>query len=238
MQRFLIDIPLSERVTLEDADIVHQIGHVLRAAPGEEVVLFDGASPEEHVYRIERISKRAVECVRQETRSSRCEPAYRIAVAQAMPNTMEKLEYALQKCVEIGVARFVIFRADRSQKPLPAASKRDRLLRIAIEATEQCGGCVLPTIEYIDRLVDISLDTGHAYALDMGDDISTTAASDAETVLLVGPEGGWSAEERAHLDRAGIARVSLGQRVLRTETASVAALAAFSWSRDSNKKEG
>jgi 16S rRNA (uracil1498-N3)-methyltransferase len=232
MQRFLVSIPLSEHVAIEDETIVHQIGRVLRAAPGDGIILFDGTTPEERFYRIANISKRSVECEYVETRPSRCEPARRVTIVQAMPNTLEKLEYALQKCVELGVSRFLVFRSDRSQKPLPADPKRDRLMKIAVEATEQCGGCLLPDIRYFDRLADLPLDEARSFALDMGTPAPMSRQDTGDIALLVGPEGGWSDSEREYFDRAGIGRISFGERIMRTETASVAACAIFAAGRD------
>jgi RsmE family RNA methyltransferase len=76
---------------------------------------------------------------------------------QALPNKYEKIEYIIQKGVEVGIARFVFFRSDRSQKLAISPTKIDRYITIAREALEQCGGTRLSEIIFIDRYpADIS----------------------------------------------------------------------------------
>ncbi len=185
MQRFLLDTPLAERICLTNPDLVHQIGHVLRSAVGDSIVFFDGHSPEEHLYRIESVSKRTVECRRTAIRPSECEPQHRVTIAQAMPNTIEKLEYALQKCVEIGATGFIIFRGDRSQKPLPNEHKRERLEKIAKEALEQCGGCIMPEIRYTESISDAIGSPRETFALDMGPFRADSMTEHGSITLLV-----------------------------------------------------
>ena len=69
-----------------------------------------------------------------------------------MPNKYEKIEYILQKGVEIGITKFVFFRSDRSQKLLVTPAKIERFENIAREALEQCGGMVMPEIRWLEKL--------------------------------------------------------------------------------------
>jgi RsmE family RNA methyltransferase len=89
------------------------------------------------------------------------EPQKRVSLYQALPNKYEKIEYILQKGVEIGIARFVFFRSDRSQKLLLSPNKIERFITIAREALEQCGGVVMPEILWIDRFPDATTESTH-----------------------------------------------------------------------------
>ena len=89
-----------------------------------------------------------------------------ITLCQALPNKYEKIEYILQKGVEIGIKKFVFFRSDRSQKLILSDGKKERFLLIAKEALEQCGGVIFPEILFVEdfsgvdkQLTNIVLDT-------------------------------------------------------------------------------
>ncbi len=68
-----------------------------------------------------------------------------------MPNKIEKIEYILQKGVEVGIRKFVFFRSERSQKLILSDAKKTRLITIAREALEQCGGLVMPEIDFVNE---------------------------------------------------------------------------------------
>ncbi len=76
-----------------------------------------------------------------------------------MPNKIEKIEYILQKGVEVGIRKFVFFRSERSQKLVLTDAKKIRLITIAREALEQCGGLVMPDIEFYDQIIEYKSET-------------------------------------------------------------------------------
>jgi RsmE family RNA methyltransferase len=83
-----------------------------------------------------------------------------------MPNKIEKIEYILQKGVEVGIRKFIFFRSEFSQKPVISDAKKNRLSTIAREAVEQCGGVSMPEIEFVNqitnyesRITNLALDT-------------------------------------------------------------------------------
>ncbi len=151
MQRFFVTFPLSIDLVLTDVEIVHQLARVLRVQLGQEVILFDGDGSET-LYEITEITKKSISLRGKERIFPHTEPERNITLYQWMPNKIEKIEYIIQKGVEVGIARFVFFRSDRSQKLILSESKKIRFIAIAREALEQCGGLVMPEIEFLDTL--------------------------------------------------------------------------------------
>lgn len=221
MQRLYVTSPLSIDVTITDKDIYHQLTRVLRIRIGDRVVLFDGDGSETE-YEVTHIDKRSIAMRWQDRRYPGREPKKHITLYQGMPNKLEKMEYILQKWVEIGISRFVFFCSQRSQRLIVSESKKERLTSIAREALEQCGGMVMPDIEFVDRGIDfavpwsnIGLDTVWLVRsfreFDMMQDIN----------LWIGPEGGWSDDEREKMNSNSFIFARFGERVLRTETAGI-----------------
>lgn len=118
---------------------------------------------------------------------------------------MEKIEYILEKGVEVGIRKFIFFRSDHSQKFILSENKKARFLSIAREALEQCGGMVMPEIVFLDGMsydesllvTNIALDTtGTPLKL-------TKMPSNRKISIWVGPEGGWSENERVKMKENG-----------------------------------
>jgi len=152
MQRLFVSFPLSIDITITDKDIHHQLTRVLRIQVGEHVILFDGDSSETE-YEVVSIDKRSLSLRGYNRVFPNTQPKKIITLYQAMPNKYEKIEYILQKGVEVGISRFVFWRADRSQRLILSPSKVERFSVIAREALEQCGGVTLPEIEFHDRAI-------------------------------------------------------------------------------------
>lgn len=149
MQRFYITSPLTIDFVLTDEAIIHQLTRVLRVSLWEEIVLFDGDGSE-YGYRIEAITKKSLSLRGIWRHFPHTETKKAITLYQALPNKLEKIEYILQKGVEVGIRRFIFFRSDFSQKLILSESKKSRLISIAREALEQCGGLVMPEIDFVD----------------------------------------------------------------------------------------
>lgn len=149
MQRFFVDFPLSLALDITDVSMFHQITRVLRMTVNDTLVLFNGDGTES-IYEVTSITKRVLQLRFQSKCSPRTEPTRHITLIQAFPNKVEKLEFILQKGVEVGIGHFIFFRSDFSQKLPLSEAKRDRLQSIAREALEQCGGVLMPKIEFFD----------------------------------------------------------------------------------------
>lgn len=118
----------------------------MRARVGQKYVFFNGEILKDYVYQIRDINK--TECIFElkEVQEKTSELSQQLTLYQAVPNKISKLETIVQKSSEIGYKRIVFFQGDTSQKLVLSDSKRERLQKIATEATEQCGGNIIPEI--------------------------------------------------------------------------------------------
>lgn len=209
-------------MTITDTEIHHQLTRVMRIRLGDHVVLFDGDGSETE-YEVISIDKKSLWLRGQKKSWPHTEPQRHITLYQAMPNKQEKLEYILQKWVEVGISRFVFFRSDHSQKLILPAKKIDRLITIAKEAVEQCGWVKIPHIEFFEKIPEPSVDNTHQLVLDtIGDKKQASEFTALRDIgVWVGPEGWWSEAERIKMSDKGFIFVRFGERVLRTETAGV-----------------
>lgn len=222
MQRFLFpDMTLGGGVTISETAFVHQISHVLRSQIGDTIVLFVGDGYDHH-YCIQTITKKGIELIHIQSYKNESDPAISIRVYQSLPNKYEKVEYILQKWVEVGISEFVFFRSERSQKLIINDRKIERFREIVREATEQCGGNHLATISFVDNGVP-NYTGGKAYFLhtQASDSIEINNINnlDSHVNIFVGPEGGWSERELMIFKERDIQNVHLWNRILRTETA-------------------
>jgi 16S rRNA (uracil1498-N3)-methyltransferase len=93
------------------------------------------------------------------------DPTMIISLYQAFPNKLDKIEYIIEKGIEIGIQKFIFFRSEFSQKLLLTETKKERLISIAREALEQCGGNRFPEIQFLDRWPDVG-GLSSSYVLD------------------------------------------------------------------------
>ncbi|MFY9727236.1 MAG: RsmE family RNA methyltransferase [Bryobacteraceae bacterium] len=211
-------------------DAARHLTRVLRVEPGQRYEISDGRAAwlaEIVEARGPRVVFRAIEPV--ETP----ELAVRITLCAALIK-FDRLEWMIEKSTELGVERIQPVEAARSEKGLLRASAKRaaRWARIAREAAEQSRRLRAPEIMPAVRL-EACLAAGGDARFRLEEDAAPTLASllvrqpeaGSEVRLLVGPEGGWTGEERAAAARAGWLPASLGPRVLRAETAAIAAVA-------------
>ncbi|WP_407354195.1 16S rRNA (uracil(1498)-N(3))-methyltransferase [Luteimonas sp. R10] len=221
------------RVALPEAAAAHLL-RVLRLREGDACVLFNGDG---HDYdcRIVAAGKRGGEAEVLAMHAVDNESPLRIVLLQGIARG-EKMDWILQKATELGVAGFVPVGSERSEVKLDAARAGKRLAHwnsVVVAACEQSGRARVPGVAAVQPLaasVSALPEGGPRLLLDPR--AAQTVASlpvprDAPVVIAVGPEGGWSARDRDLLQAAGFAGIRLGPRVLRTETAGIAAIAAL-----------
>lgn len=227
LSRFFIDAPLSlGRHELPEAQ-AHYIGRVLRLAAGDAVQLFDG-SGREFVGELVEVGKKSVQVELREQFAGLAESPLRIHLGQGLSRG-ERMDWAIQKATELGVAHITPIVSERCEVRLKDERADKRLAhwqQIAISACEQCGRSVLPAIHPPMLLGDWLARTEAELKLVLHPiaEPLTSHVRPATLAFLIGPEGGLSEAEVAEAQRAGYQAARLGPRVLRTETAPVAAL--------------
>lgn len=202
------------------------LGNVLRLGEGAELLLFDGKSGE-WLARIDQVSKKRMTLsVDRRTREPETIPDVWLAFA---PVKRSQTDWLVEKATELGAARLLPVTTART---IVDRVKLDRLRSIAIEAAEQCGRTRLPEIDEpqpLARLLDRRDGSRRLYFCDEGGGRPIASAFEpGPALLLVGPEGGFTDEERSAIRSAAESvPVSLGPRILRAETAALAALTAY-----------
>jgi len=202
---------------------------VLRTRSGDEVVLFSGDG-REFVGAIESVrGSRVAASVGNATKVDR-ESSFAITLVQCVPRG-DRMDMIVQKATELGVARMVPVMSQRSVVRLDATQAESKAVHwraIMVSACEQCGRNRLPVIEAPIPLIHyLGNSTKTSARLVLEPDVRSGIANldlGAAVEIAIGPEGGFAGEELDALDLAGFARVALGPRVLRTETAAIAAV--------------
>ena len=240
MARFFVEKEkISEnRIVIEGAD-AHHIARSLRMAEGDEATVCDGCGKE---YRCTLVRIRDEECVCEiiEETNSKNESPVSITLCMAYPKG-DKLETVIQKAVELGADRIIPFESSRCIKR-PKAEKADkvtaRLSRIAEEAAKQCGRAKIPDVtspvSYKTMLGMAGESELRLFCYESEDGLTIkNALSEREKpksiAVIVGSEGGFSPEEVRDARDSGCLSVSLGERILRCETAPAFALSVISY---------
>ena len=239
MHRFFVSPQAihDKRVVLRGT-IVHQIRDVLRMHPGDEIVLLDnsGAAYRAELVTVDRdaVRGRVVDKWKLET-----EPRARITLYQGLLKG-QKFDWVLQKGTELGIIAFVPVLSSRcivGNVDDVSDARLERWQRIMVEAAEQAGRAILPTLSTVllfKHACESAVSRG-GLAIVPWENERTHGLREAlqqipkskEIHLFIGPEGGFSEEEIGAAKEAGVTPVSLGPRILRADTAGLAAAAAI-----------
>lgn len=225
--RLFVRTPLGEGASVDlDAAQANYLGNVMRLGAGSELLVFDGASGEWLARIAEAAKKRMTLTVERRTRESESIPDVWLAFA---PVKRAQTDWLVEKATELGVARLLPVMTERT---VPERVRLSRLEAISIEAAEQCGRTRLPAIAEPAGLKTILAErepTRRLYFADEGGgEAAASAFAPGAAMILTGPEGGFTDQERALVRGSENAvPISLGPRILRAETAALAALAAF-----------
>jgi 16S rRNA (uracil1498-N3)-methyltransferase len=236
LTRVYVEEPLAPdaRVRLPGAAANH-IRRVLRLAPGDSLAVFDGRGGE-YPARIEGFANDAVVVTLGSRQSVERESPLEITLAQGVSRG-ERMDLVVQKATELGIRRIVPVLTERTVVRLGTARADPKVRHwhaVAVAACEQCGRNTLPQIaspvalpQFLGSIARLEPQAARIVLSPRGDLRIRDLDSRAAWVLLIGPEGGLSELERRAAQEAGFRALRLGPRVLRTETAAIAALAAL-----------
>ena len=221
-------LPEGGELALPD-ELAHHALRVLRLRDGESVILFDGKGDE--VAAQLSVRGKAGFALLGERRHVNRESPLQVVLVQALAAS-DKMDWVVQKAVELGVSAIQPVQAERSVLRLSAERAEKRLVhwrQVAVSACEQSGRNCIPEVRALQGLASwlAAHRDGSCHVLAPGGEVGFTDLDrlPGPIHVLVGPEGGWTDSELAACDGAGCRRVTLGPRVLRTETAGLAALA-------------
>ena len=233
MHRFFSELSNKNNIALPAEDINHAV-NVLRLKIGEEIVVCDGDC-NDFLCRIDSISKKNVELEFLSHTINQNEPKTKVTLFQGLPKS-DKMELIIQKCVELGVQSIVPVETKRSIAKIKdnGEKKQARWQSIALSAAKQSHRGIVPqigtVISFEEALKQISaFDLSLIpYELENSKSMNTALKESEEKTsniaIFIGPEGGFDEHEIALAKTFKIIPVSLGRRILRTETAGLAAL--------------
>lgn len=219
------------RLCAVQGDAANHIARVLRLGAGDALIVFDGEGGE-YAARIEAVRKGEVTVAVLERRAVGRESPLPLTLAQGVSRG-ERMDWVVQKATELGVSRLVPVLTERSVvrlDPRQAQSKRRHWQGIAVAACEQSGRDRVPEVASPVALVQFlrALPQGGTRLLlspEGSAALEALAPPAGDLIVLIGPEGGLTEDERRAACGQGFTALRLGPRVLRTETAAVAALA-------------
>jgi 16S rRNA (uracil1498-N3)-methyltransferase len=219
IHRFLLaKIPTGPTLTLEDTDLVHLIKNVLKLGVGEQCIVFSGGG-NDYLSTIVEIEKKSV-TLNIESEIPKKNIPKKITACISITKR-DNFELVVQKLTELGIHTIVPIISDRTIKQ---ALRIDRLQKISDEALEQSGGSNRVLITEPETLETSLIKRKNIpqYCFDMdGEKLVNGEGFDA--VFYIGPEGGWSDEEKNLFKDHGVKICSLGETVLRAETATIVA---------------
>ncbi|WAC61682.1 16S rRNA (uracil(1498)-N(3))-methyltransferase [Pseudoxanthomonas sp. SL93] len=235
LTRSYVDMPLAVggTVVLPESTANH-LSRVLRLREGDPCVLFNGDG-HDHPARIATVGKREVTADILSSHPVDNESPLHITLLQGIARG-EKMDLILQKATELGVAAVVPVIAERTEVKLDAERTEKRLAHwrnVITSACEQSGRAIVPVLSTPCALDEAARgqakeDTALLTLDPQGEaSLGTVSIDGGRAVIAIGPEGGWSPRDRETLRQAGFTGLRLGPRILRTETAGLAAIAAL-----------
>jgi 16S rRNA (uracil1498-N3)-methyltransferase len=218
------------RIELPDHS-AHHAREVLRLRAGAQVRIFDGEGAEFEAT-LDSVTRQGVLARLGGPTTPRC-PESPLRVVLALPPLKgDHMETVIQKATELGVAEIhpvVTVRTDAAGRPALQGSRQDRWEKVASGAAEQCGRAVVPVIRpttRLDELLAIPSEGRRILFLETPGQppLTATGPRPPSALALVGPAGGWEPAEAARIQAAGFEAAGLGPRILRAETAAIAAV--------------
>lgn len=247
MPRFFVpsaNIDIAENTVIIDGTDVNHIKNVLRYSVGDKLTVSDSSGLEYECV-IESFSEKEVILKIKSTRQGDTEPGIRAVLFQGLPKK-DKLEFIIQKSVELGVSEIYPVINERTVVKLDGKNtenRTERWNRIAESAAKQSGRMIVPKVhepvsyknamEEAKKLDYIILPYENAEGMAYSASCIEAAAGCDSVGIFIGPEGGFSSAEVEQAKSAGAKIISLGKRILRTETAGLAVLSVLMFEKES-----
>lgn len=234
MNRFYTPLTLTVgQSTLLPETVFHHWTRVLRAKVGEQAILFNGQGGE-YLAELAQIDKKSAEVQILDYQAENRNLPFQVTIGLVMSKG-DRMDYAIQKATELGVAQIQLLTSERCEMRLKYDRDQKKLEHwqgVAISACEQCGLNVIPQIlapmSVNDWTADCQADLKLVMALTDGK-IQFPSALPAKIAILIGAEGGLSENEISIAHTHGFLSWTIGERVLRTETAPVVAMSILNW---------
>lgn len=219
-----------DKIVVKDGEFIH-LKNVLRLGVGDEVIVSLNTDIE-YVCEIEKVTKTSAICkINGENKCLR-NPLKNIVLFQAVAKK-PKFEFIVQKATEIGISEIVPFMSEYCIAKV-TENKAERLYEIALNACKQCERTIIPKISpvtdvvgVIERFKEFDIVLFANERTDVGEKLKSLSKQ-KNIAIIVGSEGGFSQKEKEKFVEAGAVSVSLGKRILRCETASVAMMSLVS----------
>ena len=223
----------NDKIEIIDEDVNH-IKNVLRLSIGEKIKICDSDNKVNYICEISEMSKQNVICNILETAQNEAEGNVELYIYQGLPKA-DKMELIIQKGTELGVNTFIPVAMKRSIVKLDGKDeikKNERWQKIAEVAAKQCGRDLIPKVKHVQKISDIINDIKNYDLLMVAYELEETTYIKEELkaldkkenykiAIVIGPEGGLEAEEVEKIKSAGAKVISLGKRILRTETVAM-----------------
>jgi 16S rRNA (uracil1498-N3)-methyltransferase len=221
LHRFYVSgIELVADLVIDEKRYTHQWTKVLRFRVGREVALFNSQKIE-YIYEITMIDKFGVRLKRLKKVES---PSVKRELYLCFSLLKkDKTDWVLQKATELGASHFVPLMCDRTEK---TGFDEERALKIVTEAAEQCGRADIPKIYEPTtpaKILGTLQDTADIYVAEQGSPQRKSTESQQPQAILIGPEGGWTDEEKQLFKNKNIKHLALSEFTLRAETAAITA---------------
>lgn len=234
MPRFFIEADLAVDTHVELTETVfHHWVKVLRAQVGETATLFNGQGGE-YQATLSEVNKKTASVLINSFNPDDRTPAFKALLGQVMSKG-DRMDYAIQKAVELGVSEIQLLTSERCEMRLKYdrdQKKIDHWQGIAIAACEQCGMNRVPKILAplsLEKWLEADLPETKLVLAPNKDQVNVLADATSNITLLIGPEGGLSEAEILSANHVGFLNWCIGERVLRTETAPVVALSILNY---------
>jgi 16S rRNA (uracil1498-N3)-methyltransferase len=212
--------PKSSEFSISDSSVAHQMKHVLRLRKDDDVILLDGTGKEFHG-RVKILTKGQAVISKLEVKEKSIKNKVELHLFVSLIKK-DKFEWVLQKATELGVNRVTPILSDRTEKTKLNMDRADKIVR---EACEQSGRADFPFVdEPISLKEAVSICETTPIVLDLaGNQVDVTQLRGTGSVsVFVGPEGGWSTKDFEQFGKKEYKRVTMGDQILRAETASIA----------------